>query len=57
MAERRKTQILHLTWVREEAGGNAYRWSEHGLEGWLCPALLKYFDTAPTELWVQLKNA
>ena len=48
---------LHLTWVREETGGNVYRWGEHDLEGWLCPALLKYFDMAPKELWVQLKSA
>ena len=46
---------LHLTWVREETSGNVYRWGEHNMEGWLCPALLKYFDVAPKEMWVQLK--
>jgi hypothetical protein len=25
-------------------------------EGWLCPALLKYFDDAPTQLYVQVKR-
>jgi hypothetical protein len=24
--------------------------------GWLCPALLKYFDTAPKELYVQFRR-
>jgi hypothetical protein len=37
-------------------GGNVYRWNEHDLEGCLCPALLRYFDSAPKELWVQLKQ-
>lgn len=47
---------LQLEWVREDEGGNVYLWREEDLEGWLCPALLKYFDRAPTELYVQLKN-
>ena len=46
---------LMLSWIREEAGGNVYRWEEEGREGWLCPALLKYFDSAPSELYIQLK--
>jgi hypothetical protein len=48
---------LRLEWAREDLGGNVYRWSEEEIEGWLCPALLKYFDKAPAELHVQLKNA
>jgi hypothetical protein len=47
---------LHLNWVREEQGGNVYRWREQDREGWLCPALLKYFDEAPQDLYVQLKD-
>jgi hypothetical protein len=46
-----------LDWVREESGGNVYRWSEKGMEGWLCPALLKYFERAPEKLYVQVKAA
>jgi hypothetical protein len=46
-----------LEWVREEGGGNVYRWSEKGMEGWLCPALLKYFEEAPAKLYVQVKAA
>lgn len=37
---------------RSEYGGGWYRWPEKGMEGWLCPALLKYFDKAPPELFV-----
>ena len=42
-----------LTWKREEQGGNWY-YSEHfKIEGWLCPALLKYFDTAPHAIFLK----
>lgn len=43
--------------VREEGGGNVYRWTEKGMEGWLCPALLRYFEQAPAKLYVQVKVA
>lgn len=34
-------------------GGNWY-WNESlGMEGWLCPALFKYFDTAPERIYAQ----
>jgi hypothetical protein len=46
-----------LEWVREEGGGNVYRWPEKNMEGWLCPALFKYFETAPKTMYVQLKPA
>lgn len=39
-----------LTWVREECEGNWYVINEQE-EGWLCPALLKYFDQAPKEIY------
>jgi uncharacterized protein DUF6717 len=42
-------------WVREDGGGNVYRWPEKGMEGWLCPALLKYFEEPPERLYVQVK--
>ena len=48
---------FHLEWVREDLGGNIYRLKEEDLEGWLCPALVKYFDRAPSDLYVQLKDA
>lgn len=42
-----------LRWLREESGGNWYRSIEPELEGWLCPALFKYFDEAPQTLYVR----
>ena len=44
-----------LEWQREEREGNIYRSSELEAEGWLCPALLRYFDKPPLELHVQIK--
>jgi hypothetical protein len=38
-------------WEREEGGGNWYSSSKLGKEGWLCPALFKYFTEAPKELF------
>jgi hypothetical protein len=40
-----------LVWVREDAGGNWYRETSTGMEGWLCPALFKYFPIAPKRLY------
>ncbi len=44
---------VRLEWRREESGGNWYFCPQFGLEGWLCPALFKYFDTAPPELYAR----
>jgi hypothetical protein len=44
-----------LTWVRGESGGNYYRLEDPPMEGWLCPAMFKYFREAPKELYVQAK--
>lgn len=44
---------LHLLWMREEHGGNWYRWAERELEAWLCPALFCYFEAAPPALYAQ----
>ncbi|HWB58793.1 MAG TPA: DUF6717 family protein [Chthoniobacteraceae bacterium] len=43
----------HLEWKREEYGGNWYFCPELGIEGWLCPALFKYFDKAPQTLYAK----
>lgn len=37
-------------WVREEMDGNWYRIEGRDIEGWLCPALLKYFEEPPKEI-------
>jgi len=39
--------------VREDSGGNWYRFEEPCVEGWLCPALFHYFDAAPERLYVR----
>jgi hypothetical protein len=45
-----------LDWVREEGGGNVYRSADLDDEGWLCPALLKYFVEPPVEIYVKLED-
>lgn len=44
---------LKLEWRREESGGNWYFCPQLGMEGWLCPALFRYFDKAPAELFAR----
>jgi hypothetical protein len=46
---------FRLEWRREERGGNVYYSAELEAEGWLCPALFRYFDNAPAEIYVQVK--
>ena len=45
--------MLRLEWRREESGGNWYYCPQLGIEGWLCPALFRYFDKAPAELYAR----
>lgn len=42
-----------LTRVREEYGGHWYKAKDEGVEGWLCPALLRYFDAAPESIYIK----
>jgi len=44
---------VKLEWRREEYGGNWYFSPAFEMEGWLCPALFKYFDKAPKEIFVK----
>ncbi len=46
---------LRLEWRRAEMGGNVYFCEALGSEGWLCPALLKYFEAPPAEIYVQVR--
>ena len=43
-------------WRRAEMGGNWYYSAALGMEGWLCPALLKYFDSAPQKLYARFQK-
>jgi hypothetical protein len=46
---------VRLEWRREEYGGNWYHCPQLGIEGWLCPALFKYFEKAPPKLYGQFQ--
>jgi hypothetical protein len=45
-----------LEWRRSEMKGNWYYSVELDKEGWLCPALFKYFETAPKVIYAQFKE-
>lgn len=47
---------IELNWLHSESGGNWYRCSQLKIDGWLCPALFKYFTTAPINLFATVKN-
>ncbi len=42
-----------LVWLRGDMGGNYYRFEDSSMEGWICPAMFKYYSTAPKELFVK----
>lgn len=44
-----------LDWRRAEDGGNWYYSADLEMEGWLCPALFRYFSEAPASLYAQVK--
>ncbi|HJU40220.1 MAG TPA: DUF6717 family protein [Tahibacter sp.] len=45
-----------FAWQRADLSGNWYRCEALAMEGWLCPALLKYFDAPPARLYTQFKR-
>ena len=47
---------IKLDWVREGDGGNWYNADNLQMEGWLCPALLLYFDAAPKHIYVKVEE-
>ena len=47
---------FRLTWVREGDGGNWYGSADFDMEGWLCPALLRYFESAPKEIFIRFER-
>ncbi len=42
-----------LTWLRGDMGGNYYRMENPAMEGWICPAMFRYYKTTPKELYVK----
>ena len=46
---------LEFEWRCEEFEGNWY-YSEHlDMEGWLCPALFRYFESAPSRIYASFQ--
>jgi len=45
-----------VTRTRTEGGGNWYTLDGTDKEGWLCPALFRYYDEAPEKLYIQVKK-
>ena len=42
-----------LEYVSSEHNGSWYYCKEFNMKGWLCPALFKYFESAPPSIYVQ----
>ena len=42
-----------LTWVRGDMEGNYYKIDDPPMEGWICPAMFKYYEKPPRELYVK----
>jgi len=42
-----------LVWRRAEGGGHWYYSERHDMEGWLCPAISRYFRKAPKEIYLK----
>jgi hypothetical protein len=45
-----------LSWLKEEYGGNWYFWGSKDMEGWLCPALFKYFTETPLKIYCKAEK-
>jgi hypothetical protein len=42
-----------LTWLRGDSGGNYYQLDDPPMEGWICPAMFRYYKTPPPALFVK----
>ncbi|MCA1809538.1 MAG: hypothetical protein LC725_08840 [Lentisphaerae bacterium] len=42
-----------LEWKRKDTSGNWYYCPQFNEEGWLCPALFKFFKEAPKDIYVK----
>jgi hypothetical protein len=42
-----------VTWLRGDSGGNYYKLDDPPMEGWICPAMFRYYKTAPAALYVR----
>ena len=44
-------------WIKEDFGGNWYKRSKDGLEGWLCPQLQRIMGCAPKTIYAQARSS
>lgn len=42
-----------LKWLRTDGTGNYYGFDDPPMEGWICPAMFRYYDKAPANLYVR----
>ena len=42
-----------LTWLRGDSSGNFYALDNPPMEGWICPAMFRYYTKPPKELYVR----
>jgi hypothetical protein len=42
-----------LTWLRGDSGGNYYKLDDPPMEGWICPAMFRYYKSAPQALYIK----
>jgi hypothetical protein len=42
-----------LIWLRGDSGGNFYKLDDPPMEGWICPAMFRYYKKAPPNLYVK----
>ncbi len=47
---------LQLERRREQDGGNWYHSSAYGMDGWLCPALFRFFPRAPRHIYIRAEE-
>ena len=42
-----------LAWLRGDSGGNYYKLDDPPMEGWICPAMFRYYKSPPPSLYVK----
>jgi hypothetical protein len=47
---------VEFQWRRADMSGNWYYCPALEMEGWLCPALFKYFESAPPKIYAQFRS-
>jgi hypothetical protein len=45
-----------LKWLRGDLQGNYYRLDDPPIEGWICPAMFRYYREAPRTLYIKAER-